>query len=263
MDNAARELTRSQVPQDNFNMFSQLEVLNQIETAIGANQLGISPKGEQTAEEVRNNAENANIRLGMINKVAFNFYQDFWRKRYMMHIYHMPEESEKMIMISNDYGDRYMTFRYKNLDISQDPHINIKSRLEEQLQSRQRLANHIAIHTYLEQFSNVLKTNLSVRLSLRQLLREMQYSEDQIYDYVPETLEEIDAKSQLMLLNRNEKLEPLDPSQLREEHEAYLHIYKQARPNVATMIAIQDRLAMLRKRKTEERKQGLTTNQLD
>lgn len=156
-----------------------------------------------------------------------------------------------------------MTFRYKNLDISQDPHINIKSRLEEQLQSRQRLANHIAIHTYLEQFSNVLKTNLSVRLSLRQLLREMQYSEDQIYDYVPETLEEIDAKSQLMLLNRNEKLEPLDPSQLREEHEAYLHIYKQARPNVATMIAIQDRLAMLRKRKTEERKQGLTTNQLD
>jgi len=34
LDNAARELTRSQVPQDNFSMFSQLEVLNQIETAI-------------------------------------------------------------------------------------------------------------------------------------------------------------------------------------------------------------------------------------
>jgi hypothetical protein len=34
LDNSARELTRSQVPQDNFSMFSQLEMLNQVETAI-------------------------------------------------------------------------------------------------------------------------------------------------------------------------------------------------------------------------------------
>jgi hypothetical protein len=183
-------------------MFSQLEVLNQIETAIGANQLGISPKGEQTAEEIRNNAENANVRLGMMNKVAFTFYQDFWAKWYMMYLYHMPKDSSKLLVISNDYGDRYMTFTDKHLNMSQDPHIDIRSKLEQQLQNRQHLANHIAIHTYIEQFANILKTNLSVRLSLRQILREMQYTEDQIYDYVQETLEEIDAKSQLMLLNR-------------------------------------------------------------
>ncbi len=153
-------------------MFNQLEVLNQVETAIGANQLGISPKGEQTAEEIRENAANANLRLGMINKVAFNFYVDLYMKRYMMYLYHLPEDAEKLIVISNDYGDRYMTFQFKHLKLSQDPHIDIRSKLEQQLKNRQHLANHIAIHTYLEQFSQTLKTNLAVRLSLRQLLRE-------------------------------------------------------------------------------------------
>lgn len=154
-------------------MFSQLEMLNQVETAIGANQLGISPKGEQTAEEIRNNAENSNLRLGMINKTAFTFYQNFRAKWYMMYIYHFPENGKKLLVISNDYGDRYMTFTDKNINLSQDPHIDIRSKLEQNLQNKQHLANHIAIHTYLEQFSNILKTNLSVRLSLRQILREM------------------------------------------------------------------------------------------
>lgn len=263
LDNSARELTRSQVPQDNFSMFSQLEMLNQVETAIGANQLGISPKGEQTAEEIRNNAENSNLRLGMINKTAFTFYQNFRAKWYMMYIYHFPENGKKLLVISNDYGDRYMTFTDKHINMSQDPHIDIRSKLEQNLQNKQHLANHIAIHTYLEQFSNILKTNLSVRLSLRQILREMQYNEDQIYDYVPETLEEIDAKSQLMLINRNEKLEKLDETQLWEEHEVYLHVFKQCKDTIAKALAIQDRLNMLRKRKQEERKQGMTTNAIN
>jgi len=170
---------------------------------------------------------------------------------------------EKLVIISNDYGDRYMTFKMKDLELSQDPRIDIRSKLEEQLNNKQHLANHIAIHTYLEQFANILKTNLSVRLSLRQILREMQYTEEQIYDYVQETLEEMDAKSQLMLLNRNEKLEPLDPSQLWEEHEAYLHIYKQSKPTIAKQLAVQERIQMLRKRKAEERKQGMTTDKME
>jgi len=263
LDNTAREITRSQVPQDNFSMFNQLEVLNQVETAIGANQLGISPKGEQTAEEIRENAANANLRLGMINKVAFNFYVDLYMKRYMMYLYHLPEDAEKLIVISNDYGDRYMTFQFKHLKLSQDPHIDIRSKLEQQLKNRQHLANHIAIHTYLEQFSQTLKTNLAVRLSLRQLLREMQYSEEQIHDFVPETLEEMDAKSQLILISRNENLEPLAPTQLWEEHEVYLHVFKQCKETVAKRLAITERINMLKKRKEEERKQGMTTEKME
>jgi len=244
-------------------MFNQLEVLNQVETAIGANQLGISPKGEQTAEEIRENAANANLRLGMINKVAFNFYVDLYMKRYMMYLYHLPEDAEKLIVISNDYGDRYMTFQFKHLKLSQDPHIDIRSKLEQQLKNRQHLANHIAIHTYLEQFSQTLKTNLAVRLSLRQLLREMQYSEEQIHDFVPETLEEMDAKSQLILISRNENLEPLAPTQLWEEHEVYLHVFKQCKETVAKRLAITERINMLKKRKEEERKQGMTTEKME
>lgn len=263
LDNSARELTRSQVPQDNFSMFNQLNMLNQLETAIWPNQMWVSPSGEQTAEETRYNAESSNIRLGLSNRVSFNFLVDFWRKRYMMYIYHFPTDGEKLVVISQDYGDRYMTFTDKYINLSQDPHINIVSKLEQDAKNKQKLANHIAIHTYLEQFSAVLKTNLGVRNSLRQLLREMQYSEDQIYEMVQETLEEIDAKSQLMLINRNEKLEPLAPEQLWEEHEVYLQVFKQSKDTVAKMLAIQDRLVMLRKRKTEERKQGMTTDKME
>jgi len=58
-----------------------------------------------------------------------------------------------------------------------------------------------------------------------------------------------------MLINRNEKLTPLESTQIWEEHEVYLHVFKQSRDTVAKALAIQERLSMLRKRKEEERKQ--------
>jgi hypothetical protein len=63
-----------------------------------------------------------------------------------------------------------------------------------------------------------------------------------------------------MLINRNEKLEPLDNTQIWEEHEVYLHTFKQAKETIAKALAIQERLSMLGKRKQEERKQGMSTN---
>jgi hypothetical protein len=65
-----------------------------------------------------------------------------------------------------------------------------------------------------------------------------------------------------MLLNRWVELEKLTADQLWEEHEVYLHVFKQCKDTVAKAKAVQDRLLMLRKRKIEERKQGMTTNQI-
>lgn len=67
-------------------------------------------------------------------------------------------------------------------------------------------------------------------------------------------MEEIDAKDQLLLLNRGESLEKLDPSQVDEEHEAYLHIFAQAKDTNAKRDAIRDRLMLLRERKKKEAK---------
>jgi hypothetical protein len=173
----------------------------------------------------------------------------------MMYQYHFPADAKKQIIIAQDNGDRYMTFAKASYNLSADPHLRVVSKLELQRKMKQQLANHVAIHAYIEANAQTIRTNLAVRLSLRQLLREMQYTEEQIYDYIPETMEEIDAKSQLMLINRDEKLEKLIPDQIDEEHEAYLHIWKQAKDTPAKWAAVQDRLGFLRKRLEKQRKE--------
>ena len=97
------------------------------------------------------------------------------------------------------------------------------------MKNKQQLANHIAIHSYIEQFAQQIETNLQVRLSLRQILREMGYNEDQIYDFVGETYSEIDAKMQLMYLNQGKTLPKITADKIDEEHDVYLHIFKQAK----------------------------------
>ena len=63
-----------------------------------------------------------------------------------------------------------------------------------------------------------------------------------------ESAEEREAKRQLYLLNRDEKLEPLTPDQIDEHHEDYLQVYRQAKENAATKSAVMDRIRMLKKR---------------
>jgi hypothetical protein len=65
---------------------------------------------------------------------------------------------------------------------------------------------------------------------------------------VPELPEEIEAKQQLQLLNRDIELEPV--SDISEDHDVYLTIYKQALDTPAKMKAIQNRLlAKIEKKK--------------
>jgi uncharacterized membrane protein len=73
-------------------------------------------------------------------------------------------------------------------------------------------------------------------------------------DYVRESVEEQEAKQHLYLLNRDEKLEPLDPEQIDEHHEDYLQVYRQAKENGATKAAVLDRIKMQKKRDMKNRK---------
>lgn len=253
VNNIISELQTSPVPQDNFSVSDLLSRLNAEETSIWPNQLWQTGQGSQTATEIRDNAANANIRLSIMNRISMIFYKDFWRKWFMMYQYHFPTDWKKQIVISRSFGDKYMTFERKYLNFSFDPHIKIISKFDLEAQNRKNFANHVVLHSYIEKLSVTKHVPLSVRLSMRKALRYMWYDEDEILDYIPESYEEMHAKQQLYLLNSWEKLDPLTDDNVDEYHEDYLHIFKQAKENVATRMAVMDRLNMLRQRKQKEK----------
>lgn len=255
------ELQHSQVPQDNYNIEERLKMLNQEETSIGPNQLWISSPWDQTAAEIKDMATNSNIRLSLANRISMWYYKDFWRKWLMMYQYHYPEETEKQIAISREFGDRYLTFKKKYLNMSNDPHIKIVSKYYMEQKHKQLFANHVVLHSYIEKLAMMWRIPLEVRLSLRKALRLLEYPEEEITDLVKESAEEREAKSQLYLLNRNVKLEELTPDQIDEFHEDYLHVYRQAKENAATQAAVMDRIRMQKKRDKKNAEEQKTMQQ--
>lgn len=251
------EIQKSPVPADNYNISSVIKNLNYEETSIWPNQLWISSEWDQTATEIRDMASNSNIRLSLTNRVNINFYVDFWRKWYMMYQYHYKTWSQKQVLISRDIWDKYFTFDSKYIDMSQDPRIDIRSKFDLDQESRKVFTNHVALHNYLDQLSTRPSVPLSIRLSLREAYRLLWYSEEKILWYVEESVEEQMARDNLLLLNENEELEPLNESNIDEMHEDFLYIYKTAKLTKATKKAIKDRQKYLLKRKLKERKEML------
>lgn len=263
VNNVVSELQRSWVPQDNITVENRIKQLNYEETSIWPNQLWQSPDWDQTATEIRDNATNANVRLSLTTRVAQVFQKDFWRKRLMMYQYHFPENAKKQVVISREYGDKYMTFEHKYLNFSGDPHIKIVSKSEFEMNSRKLFSNHVVLHSYIEKLAVMAYVPLEVRMSMRKALRLLWYPEDEILRYVRESFEEMEAKSHLYLLNNDEEVDPLHADQIDEHHEDYLEVYKQAKPTKATRLAVLARLRMLRDRKKKDReaeKQQLLVN---
>lgn len=244
VNNIVAELQHSQVPQDNYNTEERIKQLNYEETSIWPNQLWISPTWNQTATEIKDNAANSSVRLSLPNRVSMIFWKDFCAKRLMMHQAHYPDAAKKQVTVSREFWDRYMTFERKYLNMSWDPHIKVESKFDLMQKNKQLFANHVVLYSYIQQLAAAVYTPLSVRLAMRKALRLLWYDEDEILDYIEESAEETEAKEQLRMLNRNEKLEPLQPEQIDEHHKDYLHVYKQAKPNEATKAAVMDRLRM-------------------
>lgn len=246
------EMQRSWVPQDNWLLEQRLKALNADESSIGPNQLGQSPAWDQTATEITENSTNANVRLSLTSRVSMIFQKDFWRKWFMMYQYHFPEDGYKQVVISREFGDKYMTFKKKYLEFSSDPHIKIVAKSEFETKSKRQFANHIVLHSYIEKFAWQAYIPIEIRLSLRKALRLLGYPEDEILSYIKESYEEMEAKQQLYLLNRNEKLDDLTADQIDEKHEDFLEVYKQAKECEATRLAVLDRLRMLKERKKKD-----------
>ena len=84
----------------------------------------------------------------------------------------------------------------------------------------------------------------------RMLYQLMGFDGDTARTMVPEYPEEVEARNQLELLNRNIDLEPI--TNIDEEHDAYISIYRQAMNTPAKWKAIESRnLAKIEKAKQQ------------
>jgi hypothetical protein len=95
---------------------------------------------------------------------------------------------------------------------------------------------------------NLADLPYNILFSLRFSLDTRSIPDDVIKMMVPEKPEEVEASQQLLLLNRNIELEPI--TDMSEDHDAYIAMYKQALDTPAKTKAIEARrMAKIEKKK--------------
>lgn len=231
LDNIIKEIEMSQLPNDNNNVSEQIQYFSKLATSLDPVTVGISAPGTQTATETQQMQANANVILGLSNYIDFLGEKDFWRKR--MKMIKQNLSGKKVIRITNGLGTKTMFIRKWDIKTKYDPDITISSRNEENAKNAKTSQMVTAMIGTLPEWYG--KT-----YALRKMFILNGMDEDEASVFVPETSEEIQAKQQLELLNRNIDVWPV--TDIMEDHDAYIAIFRQWQDTPAKDRAMQARL---------------------
>lgn len=239
LDGVISEVNMSQVNADNFNVSDSVNYQNRMATWLDPLTMGISSPWEMSATEAQQMQSNANILLSYGNVIDFLGEKDFRRKRYKMLKQNL--KGKKIVRIINGMGTRLLELWRNDLKTKEDPDIMVHSKNEEIKKNKDVAQNIAAMLGMLpNQPNNMIFDNYGKTYATRKVLVLMGLDEDEARVFVPEMAEEIEARSQVKLLNKNIDLEPV--TDLMEDHDAYISIYRQAIDTPAKGKAIQNRL---------------------
>lgn len=246
IDGVMREMEFPQVPNDNFNVSESIQMQARVATWVDPLTMWVQSSWALTATEAQQIQANANLILWLTSLLDVRWERDFWIK--WMKMYKQNFSGKKIIRIINPIGANVIEFKTKDIKTKQDPDIIIKARSQVNKIKEQQF---IAMQYFLPLITqNPDRTDAPFNniFTMRFALETRNIPEDVIKMMVPEKAEEIEASKQLLLLNNNEELEPV--TDITEDHDAYISIYKQAIDTPAKRKAIEDRrMAKIEKRK--------------
>lgn len=221
---------------DVYNMNSMLP--NQAMQDIGINDQtrGIDDWKPKTATEVSTEQMNQNINLLLGKKVNSRGEKQFWKLWYIFTDFYRDDTKEKYIEINKGISTIVDKLTKKDIKLPTTPNIFIDNKSEIDAKHAKQAQQFIALLPMYLQDPTI--PEVGKRFMKRKGLRLSNISKQEVELMIPLTPDEMQAKEDVMFLNKNL---PLKISSMDEDHLTYLIIYQTALNTKATRAAIEGR----------------------
>lgn len=191
----------------------------------------------KTKAEVLNNQQNSNINLLLWTRINSRGDKQFWSLFYLCYKYYRDESSKKLITINRWIVNTSMYYTRKDMIDYVDPIISVTNKSIVDA-NNQRLLDTLQL-TIMQDLQNPSIPEISKRYLMRKMKRLAGNMSRHELDIIhPPSVEEMQAKKDLLLLNRNI---PVKIRSMQENHIDYIIMYQLWLPTPACIAAIEMR----------------------
>jgi len=248
-----KQVEKPQIKPDSYNMPELLKQQAFMEANLDEGSLWVSWGWGKTATENVRVQKNSNLRMVLDRKMILLWDKKFWDiLRYRVYQENFRNGKKKQILISSGLGRVPQAISSDEFNTVWDVRVSIESSFEKkEKEETQRMAFMANVNTFLQSpWSPFAKT-----YTLRKLATLSGFSEWESFIVSPETYDEMNAKLDVELLNRNEA-----PSKIEmwQDHETYIVYYEQAYNTDAKAKAIAMRRMAMMEDKRQAMEQGAT-----
>lgn len=238
ISNAIYPVPRSNLLNDSFTVSDTLARQIQFDTWIDARSLWIQWDKNITLWESQQIQANANIRLWLNIEVNNWSERAFWKNWLRCYQEYFSRADKKFIRITWWFWNRSLEFRKDDFMAIADPDIVIESKKNiEQLRKQQQIAFAAKLPLILQD-PNI--PQISKLFAMRYSLRLDWMNREYISIIIPDTVDELNAKQKLPLLDMDD-MDWAEIESLDEDHFTYLMIFERARDTKAKKEAIERR----------------------
>ena len=243
----AVSLQKPQMSQEAYNMPQLLKQQAMMESNIDEGAMWVSPVAGRTATENIRIQKNSNMRMMLDRKMLMIGEKKFWDiLRYRVYQENFKKWKKKQIMINSGLGSVPQVIAPDDFNALGDVAIKVESEFERQEREEKMRLMFMANAEFL---INSASSEFSKLYNARKLARMSGMTDEEALISFPETYDEMNAKLDLELLNRDEKPAAIEPWQ---DHATYLLIYQQAHNTKAKAKAIAARrLAMIEEKRLQ------------
>ena len=218
----------------------KLSSMRQDATGIDARQMGISGGPDVTLGEAQQLQANNNLRSLFEIRINNQGEKQFWMLWLRAYRQNFKDGDVKVIRVSSPLGQNNVEFTKKDLISSQDPDVEIKSKVEIENERQKQIAQ--LTPTLMAISVDPEASKISRTMAKRKLLELANVELDEQLIYASPSAEESDARDKIALLNENDILgAKIDPEYMDVDHQTYEIIFTQALPTPATIAAIKAR----------------------
>lgn len=224
--NPIMAVNRGQIKQDNYNMPWIIQNDAYLAVWVDAQWLWISWEQNITATENQRVQKNANIKLILWNRINQWGEKMFWSLWYRAYKQYFNWSDKKNIRLNNGLWNIVYTIKKTDIISNTDVDIKIINQSEEEWIKEKEKIGFMAVVNMLLADPSI--PAISKRLAMRKMLTLNWLSKEESVEKVPESPEEMQAKLDVELLNKDE--DPyLDPTTaMWEDQMTYIIVYKRA-----------------------------------
>lgn len=219
--NPIKEVQRGTIKQDAMNMSNIIKAQWASDIWLDERSVGWTPDRGITATENQRVQRNQNIKLVLNNKINQWGEKDFWRDWLREYYEFFPFKGEKNIMLQNSFGNVIQSIKRKDIDTWANIDVKIINKSEEEAMKEQEKAGLLVVADLVLQ--DPTSPTISKTFAKRSIAKAQGLSKDKVSVLFPPSIEEMTARMDLELLNRDMEVNEIED--LAEDHMTYIIVY--------------------------------------